>query len=270
MAHSRPIPEVGGVYSMIEAARLKGVSYRTVARAVRRGVLPAQRLGRMMMIAADDLDSWQPMVQRAPHKYQHRRPDPAARPALVDRDPGERIDLARRLILFSETVHAAALSLPSPAFLTLLSEQLCYVLGLTRVTVWTVDGDRRLMIRRASAGVSLEREPDHLPLASVPDFAEYLAHGTVMAADTAMFGAPLVSGRDPSTLVMAPLRLGGRSLGVLVGDSARDSLVLTSDHQDLVWGIAHQTAVALELARLHADVTAVGDRGASIDGLLSL
>ncbi len=136
MAHSRPTPEVGGVYTMIEAARLKGVSYRTVARAVRLGMLPAHRLGRMAMIAADDLDGWQPMVQRAPHKYQDRRPDPSASPALFDRDTDERIDLARRLILFSETVHAAALSLPSLPFLTLLSEQLYSVLGLTRVTVW--------------------------------------------------------------------------------------------------------------------------------------
>ena len=38
------------VYTMGEAARLKGVSYHTVSRAVRRGVLQAQRIGKMVFI----------------------------------------------------------------------------------------------------------------------------------------------------------------------------------------------------------------------------
>ncbi len=54
----------GDVYTMAEAARLKGVSYHTVSRAVRRGKLPAKRLGRMALIDAGDLRTWQPMRER--------------------------------------------------------------------------------------------------------------------------------------------------------------------------------------------------------------
>jgi excisionase family DNA binding protein len=56
----------GDRYTMTEAAQIKGVSYHTVSRAVRSGKLPAQRLGRMALIAAADLQAWRPMHERAP------------------------------------------------------------------------------------------------------------------------------------------------------------------------------------------------------------
>ena len=64
----------GDVYTMAEAARLKGVSYHTVSRAVRRGKLPATRLGRMALITSEDLREWHPMRERAPRKYRRREP----------------------------------------------------------------------------------------------------------------------------------------------------------------------------------------------------
>src|SRR6266540_570598 len=91
-----PAPTGGDVYTMAEAARLKGVSYHTVSRAVRRNKLPAQRLGRMALIAADDLRAWRLMRERAPRKYRRREPNPGATPALLDLASGERVELARR------------------------------------------------------------------------------------------------------------------------------------------------------------------------------
>ena len=73
----------GTLYTMAEAARLKGVSYHTVSRAVRRGKLPARRLGRQALIAAADLAAWEPMYARAPKRYRRRAADPAAAPAPV-------------------------------------------------------------------------------------------------------------------------------------------------------------------------------------------
>ena len=73
MSVSRQLQEVwfvsdvtgsGDVYTMAEAARLKGVSYHTVSRAVRRGKLPATRLGRMALIQSEDLREWRPMRER--------------------------------------------------------------------------------------------------------------------------------------------------------------------------------------------------------------
>jgi excisionase family DNA binding protein len=68
------------VFTMAEAARHKGVSYHTVSRAVRKGSLPAQRLGRQALIRAADLTAWQPMIERRPKKYTARQPDPLAQP----------------------------------------------------------------------------------------------------------------------------------------------------------------------------------------------
>jgi len=99
-------PTVGGVYTMVEAARLKGVSYHTVSRAVRRGKLPVRRIGRMAMIAAEDLDAWQPMVERRTSRHRNRVPDPSATPALMDPMVGEWAELVRRVSALEETVVA--------------------------------------------------------------------------------------------------------------------------------------------------------------------
>ena len=67
-----------GLVTMAEAARLKGVSYRTVARHIRRGVLPARwRRGRWC-IAPGDPAAWAAARHKAPRK--HRRPAPGEGP----------------------------------------------------------------------------------------------------------------------------------------------------------------------------------------------
>ena len=94
----------GDVYTMAEAARLKGVSYHTVSRAVRRGKLPATRLGRMALITSEDLREWRPMRERAPRKYRRREPNPEATPALLDLASAERVELASRLASLYEAL----------------------------------------------------------------------------------------------------------------------------------------------------------------------
>jgi excisionase family DNA binding protein len=95
----------GALYTMRAAARLKGVSYHTVSRAVHAGRLPARRLGRQALIAAADLAAWAPMVQRAPRKYR-RPPDPDAAPAPVDAATLDRADLERRVATHTTTLAA--------------------------------------------------------------------------------------------------------------------------------------------------------------------
>ena len=102
---------------------VKGVSYHTVSRAVRRGKLPARRLGRMALIAADDLRAWRPMRERAPRKY---------------RASGERVELARRLLMLLESIHLAVAELSLAEFLAVLCERLADALGLRRVVVWEI------------------------------------------------------------------------------------------------------------------------------------
>ena len=70
-------------FTMADAAVFKGVSYHTVSRAVRRGKLPVQRIGRQALIAGADLNAWTPMKERAPRKYRQREPNADVTPTLV-------------------------------------------------------------------------------------------------------------------------------------------------------------------------------------------
>ncbi len=165
----------GDVYTMAEAARLKGVSYHTVSRAVRRGKLPAQRLGRMALIAADDLRAWRPMRERAPRKYRRREPNPNATPALLDLASGERVELARRLSTLYEVLHGTAAELPLPEFLALLADRLATALDFRRVAIWGVDVAAGRARRLATFGPSMSRYPDELPLAEAPEITQATA-----------------------------------------------------------------------------------------------
>jgi excisionase family DNA binding protein len=137
------------VYTMAEAARLKGVSYHTVSRAVRRGTLPARRLGRMALISADELRGWRPMIERAPKKYRRREPDLGASPALVDLASGERVALARHLGGLLEIVRGAS-ALQLDEFLPLACDRIVGLLGLDRAAIW-VEDDQTGMARRVAA-----------------------------------------------------------------------------------------------------------------------
>jgi excisionase family DNA binding protein len=44
----------------VQAAEEKGISRQAIAKAIRNGRLPAQRLGRYYMIRRSDLDAWTP------------------------------------------------------------------------------------------------------------------------------------------------------------------------------------------------------------------
>ena len=83
----------GDVYTMAEAARLKGVSYHTVSRAVRRGKLPATRLGRMALITSEDL----------------RDGDPCGNALRANTGAGNRIRKRRQLCSISPPPSASSL-----------------------------------------------------------------------------------------------------------------------------------------------------------------
>ncbi len=72
------------LYTMTQVARRKGVSYQSVAKAVRDGKLPTQRLGRQRLVTGQDVEAWQPMRQRTPHKYRRQEPDLVAMGASLD------------------------------------------------------------------------------------------------------------------------------------------------------------------------------------------
>jgi excisionase family DNA binding protein len=249
-------PSVGGdVYTMAEAARLKGVSYHTVSRAVRREKLPAKRLGRMALIAADDLRAWRPMRERAPRKYRRREPNPEATPALLDLASGERVELARRLSTFYEVLHSAAIEQPLPDFLALLAERLATGLDLRRVAIWGVDSEHGKATRLAGYGPALSRFPADVALDELPVIRHALEAPAPYVIDN-IADFELEHKEEVLNVVgafVAPLRLGDQVLGVVVGDCNGEPLDLSTDELVLAQGLANQAAIALDRARLRAE-----------------
>jgi excisionase family DNA binding protein len=251
----------GDVYTMAEAARLKGVSYHTVSRAVRRGKLPAQRLGRMALISAEDLRDWRPMRERAPKKYRRREPNPAAAPALLDLASGERVALASRLAILSEVVHGSAADLPLPEFLALVADRLAAVVGLRRVAVWGMQTGGRVR-RLASFGPPLSTVPADSPAPTDGPLADVLLGSEAvvvedMPALLAAAGDDLI---DVGPMFVAPMRVGSRPVGFVVGDANGDPFSLAADQKVLAEGLASQAALAVERAATAAE----GSRRAGI------
>lgn len=236
------------VYTMAEAARLKGVSYHTVSRAVRRGKLPAQRLGRMALITADDLRDWRPMRERAPRKYRRREPDPGATPALLDLASGERVSLAERLATLYELIHSSAGQLPTDEFLALLSDRLASALDLRRVAIWVLN-DQGTVLRRAAFYGAPITGLDEIDLVRHPEVRQAIESddGVRVVHNSGTTGLPL---DNLSDLMLAPLRVGGRLVGMVSGDRGGAQFSLSDDQVVMAEGLGSQAALALDRARL--------------------
>lgn len=269
-----PVPELdptGGdgntVYTMAEAAALKGVSYHTVSRAVRRGKLNAQRLGRMALISAEDLRAWEPMRERAPHKYRRRSPNPEASPALVDLTMKDRVSLALELSTFFELLHEAAVELPLPDFLTLVIERLAVSLDLKRVVVWAIDEDGRTGRRLAAYGPPVSDYPESAPLRELPLLQYSLELDQIAVVPWSTFEASALSWRvhHLGNILLAPLRIGDRLRGALLGDRDGEEFELSEDQLALARGLVNQAALALDRARL---LEAERDRGDQLAAIL--
>lgn len=246
----------GDVYTMAEAARLKGVSYHTVSRAVRRGKLPATRLGRMALISTEDLREWRPMRERAPRKYRRREPNPEATPALLDLASAERVDLASRLSSLYEALHTAATNSGDDKLFDLIAERLATTLGLRRVAIGLLDDGREGAQAVGSYGSSLagvfERSRNgHAPLAvdaNAPDKAS-------VEAGAERFGQAATSSGITSLLVV-PIRAEGRVAGLIVGDRNGDEFSLDEGELDLAQALANVVGLSLNESRVLAGAIA--------------
>ncbi len=250
------------VYTLVEAARLKGVSYHTASRAVRSGKLPHTRVGRMAFVAAGDLAAWRPMIERRPHKYAKREPDPGATPALIDLASGDRVALARQLATLLEVVHGAAVDGPPEAFLDLLCNRLSEALDLSRTSLWGIDERDERVHRLATCGEPLSTLGDELPMERAAAFAGFVDTGTATVRDVAEFGVPPGSLPGVTSLFVAPLRVGDRKLGAIQGDRGGAPFSLSDEQLLFAQALANQAALALEVARLRAELAAREGTGA--------
>jgi excisionase family DNA binding protein len=245
-------------YTMAEAARLKGVSYHTVSRAVRRGTLPAQRIGKMAFISAPDLQAWQPMVQRAPRKYRRRTPQLDGVPATIDLASAERVTWAEQIATIIETTRWTAQGLPIQHHLSLLVERLANALDMHRVTVWGIQESRNVACRMASYGPPATDFPEQVPLPLFPLLADMASrHG----GQTPGFSSSSddYSVQKSTTIMVMPLRYGDTFHGALIADRNGETFQLSADQFVLVRAVADQMAIALELASLRSEVCVAAD-----------
>jgi excisionase family DNA binding protein len=240
----------GDVYTMAEAARLKGVSYHTVSRAVRRGKLPATRLGRMALIASEDLREWRPMRERAPRKYRRREPNPEATPALLDLASAERVELASRLASLYETLYAAATEMPREEFFGLLADRLAGTLGLRRVSIRILDEPRGRTLRVGSFGPPMTTLPDETSLEGSPLSQSFSRPPRAVVEDMSGRNEPAGMGINLSSVLIAPIRFGDRYAGVIVGDRGGERFELDAGELDLAQAMANIAGLALDSARV--------------------
>ena len=233
-------------YTMAEAARLKGVSYHTVSRAVRRGKLPAHRIGKMAFISTEDLSAWQPMVQRAPRKYRRRTPEVDAVPTAIDLASAERVAWAEQIATLIETTRWTAQGLPIEQHLSLLVDRLGATLSLTRVTIWRIDDANNLARRVASYGPPATEFPNEVPLALFPILAD-------LAARHAEHGLALneYAARNSTSIMVMPIRFGDQFHGALIADRGGETFRLGDGQLVLAQTIADQAAIAFEINSLH-------------------
>lgn len=233
----------GDVYTMAEAARLKGVSYHTVSRAVRRGKLPATRLGRMALIQSEDLREWRPMRERAPRKYRRREPNPEATPALLDLASSDRVELASQLAAVYEAIHLVVDDSPPEELYDLIVDRLAGTLFLRRVSILLLDSANSRTIRVASYGPPISDLPAELALENSPlgNFEDQPLRAAVVEIDESR--AKELSGLNLKSLMVAPIRIGGRPLGFIVGDRNGEALVLDPAALDLAQAMANLVSV---------------------------
>ena len=271
-------PQAGGdVYTMAEAARLKGVSYHTVSRAVRRGKLPAQRLGRMALINAEDLRDWRPMRERAPHKYRRREPNPNAAPALLDLSSGERVDLASGLSVVYELLHGAAAGMPLPDYLALLADRFASVMELRRVAVWGFDATGERASRLASFGPPFSILAGEAPVLGAAGLERLIASAEpeIVTDVAGTFGVTADDLLNVDHLLVTPLHAGGQALGVIIGDDNGGQFSLGPTQTVLAQALANLAALAIErshgpLAGQRQGATPEGGTvGSEADGIAS-
>ena len=243
----------GDVYTMAEAARLKGVSYHTVSRAVRRGKLPATRLGRMALIQSEDLREWRPMRERAPRKYRRREPNPEATPALLDLASADRVELASQLAAVYEAIHLVVDDSAPEELYDLIVDRLAGTLNLRRVSILLLDSANSRTIRVASYGPPISNLPAELALESSPlgDFEDQPVRAAIVEIDESR--ARELSGLNLKSVMIAPIRVSGKPVGMIVGDRNGEALTLDAAGLDLAQAMASLVSAAAARVRT-ADV----------------
>ncbi|MGC4191237.1 MAG: ATP-binding protein [Thermomicrobiales bacterium] len=254
--------------TMADAARIKGVSYHTVSRAVRRGRLPVQRLGRMALIAAADLEAWQPMTERRPRRY--RQDDETAGTHTFVQDGGDAIGRSQLHARIVGELQADALSLDLPAYLTRCAERMARAFACSQVSIWSWgDAPSAGMLSLASrfrrGPISLDGQPGGpagapaIDLQREPGLRTLLMSPQPRVVPVPFAAAALLGFREREPLVLiAPIQTMRGPLGVVVaspngrslGDVERYAIEQFLDQVAFGWAMQRDRIVGEERIRL--------------------
>lgn len=236
--------------TMTEAARLKGVSYHTVSRAVRRGKLPVLRLGRMALISMSDLEAWQPMKERAPRKYRRKqRPGEAGDPlSLVHLD---HLDLVRRVATFYEVVGMIATEGSLEELAEVVTTRFAESLQLDRAALWHFDMDAGVARRIGTYHDAVLNLSDEVPIDRARILQEFASHSgphVIDDIDSLLLREPDAAADRiaEGPIVIAPMVYQNRQIGVLLGDWSGKPAVMTEEALERANLIAVQVAIAID------------------------
>ncbi len=238
----------GPLYTMDDAARLKGVSYHTVSRAVRRGLLPAQRLGKMVFISVTDLQAWKPMVERAPRKFRTRQHATEVAPTPLSLASSERADLAMRLSALLHISEVAISDQPLPVILAHACEKLTAALNLRRAAIWQIDDASGVARRVAAVGKPIGTDAAMIALSEETQLTGFLRRddsAIVAQRDKMERRLPNMLRSLPSVLIV-PLRVGAVQRGWIFADRDGDAFDLKPDDLGFAQAIGNQVALILE------------------------
>jgi excisionase family DNA binding protein len=238
--------------TMAEAARVKGVSYHTVSRAVRKGRLPVERLGRMALISARDLHAWRPMKDRAPRKYRCEQAEGNELGSEVGLLTPDHVTLARRLAALYEGIHSVASDGTIEEVAQIATEQVAEALYLDRMSLWLVDADANQGTRLAVVREPLSNLLDTVALDAFPIFSALMEEPSARITADPLQDVPLGAGYTfpPGPLLIVPLLRKNRIVGVMFGDRYGNDIDFTQEQLGLADGVASQVAIALDNTRL--------------------
>lgn len=240
--------------TMTEAARLKGVSYHTVSRAVRKGRLPVVRLGRMALISARDLQEWRPMKERAPRKYRRTGAEDHKHGSGVSLITANHVDLAKRLASLYEVIHSAASEGTLEDLARIAITRVAEAFQLDRMVLWQIDNSGNLATRLAIFHQPLSNLPDTVALDEVPLFSLLtLEPRARVVVDPVEAGKGFPAGPytvPTGPLLAVPLLRKKRVVGLMFGDRLGADIDFTEEQLALAEGIASQMAMAVDNAML--------------------
>src|SRR5680860_38648 len=241
----------GGRYTMAEAARVKGVSYHTVSRAVRSGKLPAQRLGRMALIEAGDLQAWRPMRERAPRKYRRETEETTPqqqRPALAGASITARS--SNRLATAIATLHEGAASRTIGGFGDWLASLSASLLSVRQMVVWTLNHQTDQVELFGSVGVEANHLAFEVSETASMVMRQLAERDVVQFLDAMMLDQlevkkwlPLSGG---GTVIAVPMRQGVRTVGLMIGETISGEQRLSEEDARNAGQFGSQAAIAIE------------------------